>query len=271
MPYLNANGQRFHFHIDDYTDPWRSTETILLHHAAAGNLHRWRAWVPTLARHYRVLRFDIRGHGGTPPSREQFSLPELAADIAAVMDGLAIDKVHLVGASAGGIISLRFAYDFPHRLHSLILVAATPRLARTGAGIDTGVWRRTLEESGTKAWLLSDAQKRFGPQADPGLIEWYATEGEKTPAEAVLALQGCLLGEDLTPLLPQIQAPTLILASAHDDITPLEVQQLMARQIPEADLQIFDGVGHNMKVVIPDLLAGQALRFIGQVAGSHPG
>jgi 3-oxoadipate enol-lactonase len=238
----------------------------LLHHAAAGNLRRWQAWVPTLARHYRVLRFDIRGHAGTPPPPGgQFSLPELAADIAGVMDGLEIDKAHLVGASAGGIISLRFAQDFPDRLHSLTLVAATPRLARTGAGIDTAVWRRTLEESGTRAWLLADAQKRFGPQADPRLIEWYAAEGDKTPAEVVLALQGCLLREDLTPLLPQIQAPTLILASTQDDITPLEVQQLMARQIPGAVLQTFEGVGHNMKVEIPELLAGRVLQFIGQV------
>jgi 3-oxoadipate enol-lactonase len=244
----------------------------LLHHAAAGNLHRWRAWVPTLARHYRVLRFDIRGHGRTPPPPGgQFSLPVLAADIAAVMDALEIYKAHLVGASAGGIISLRFAHDFPRRLHSLTLVAATPKLSRTGTGINTGVWRRTLEESGTKAWLLSDAQKRFGPWADPGLVEWYAAEGEKTPADVVLALQGCLLGEDLTPLLPQIRVPTLILAPTQDDITPLDVQQLMARQIPGAALQTFHGVGHNMKVEIPDLLAGEVLRFIGQAAGNRPG
>jgi pimeloyl-ACP methyl ester carboxylesterase len=87
----------------------------------------------------------------------------------------------------------------------------------------------------------------------------------------VLALQGCLLGEDLTPLLPQIRVPTLILASPQDDITPLEVQQLMARQIPGATLQTFDGVGHNMKVEIPDLLAGRVLRFIGQAVDSRPG
>ena len=152
MPYHEVKGARFHYHIDDYTDPWRSPETILLHHSAAGNLHRWRAWIPVLARLYRVLRFDIRGHGGTPPTEDgQFSLRSLAADIAGIMDSLAIDKVHLVGASAGGIVSLRFAHDFPHLLHSLSLVASTPRLAQTGTSIDTGVWRRTLEEQGTKA------------------------------------------------------------------------------------------------------------------------
>ena len=229
-------------------------------------MHRWRAWVPILARHHRVVRFDIRGHGKTPPpTGGRFSLEILAADVAGVMDSLEIDRVHLVGASAGGIISLRYAHDYPDRLHSLSLVAATPSLAQTGASVDTGVWRRTLEELGTKAWLLSDAQKRFGLKADPRLIEWYAAEGDKTPPEVVLALQDCLLNEDLTPLLREIPAPALILASSQDEITPLEIQELMARRMPKAALETFDGVGHNMKVEIPELLAGRVLKFIDQV------
>jgi pimeloyl-ACP methyl ester carboxylesterase len=263
MPILNLNGDGFHYHLDDFSDPWRRAEPVLLHHAAGGNLHRWRGWVPTLARRHPVARFDMRGHAGTPPPAGlRFSLPELAADIARVMDGLDIEKAHLVGASAGGIVSLRFAHDFPDRLHSLTLVASTPRLARMGASMDAGAWRRILEEEGTRAWLLSDTSKRFGPDTDRGVIEWYADEGARTPAPAVLALQGCLLAEDLTALLPDIDVPTLILAASQDDITPLEVQRLMAGRIPRATLEVFDGVGHNMKVEIPDALAARTLEFI---------
>ncbi len=266
MPYLQLNGTRFHYHWDDYTEPWQAKSVVLLHHAAAGNLHRWRAWVPALARHHRVLRFDMRGHAGTPPPPAgAFSLPGLAADIAAVLDRLEIEQVHLVGASAGGIVSLRFAHDFPQRLHSLSLVASTPKLAQMGPSIEAGVWKRILEEEGTKAWLLSDAQKRFGPNTEPGLVEWYADEGGKTQAEVVLALQACLLQEDLTPLLPHIPAPTLILAAAQDEITPPEVQRLMAQRMPKARLRSFEGVGHNMKVEIPDLLAGSVRDFIGEI------
>ena len=266
MPFLQVNGTQIHYHVDDYSDTWLNREVVLLHHSAAGNLHRWRAWVPALARQHRVVRFDMRGHGeSTPPPGGRFFLQNLAADVAQVMDSLDIDKVHLVGASAGGIVSLRFAHEFPDRLNSLSLVAATPNLAQTGSSVDTGVWRRTLEESGTKAWLLSDARKRFGPKADPRLIEWYAAEGDKTPSEVVLALQDCLLNEDLTPLLRQIPVPALILAASQDEITPLEIQQLMARRMPRATLESFDGVGHNMKVEIPDILAGRVLEFIDRV------
>ena len=263
MAILDLNGDRFHYHVDDFSDPWRPAAPALLHHAAGGNLNRWRGWVPTLARHVPVVRFDMRGHAGTPPPADmRFVLTELAADIARVMDGLDIDKVHLVGASAGGIVSLRFAHDFPDRLHSLTLVASTPRLARMGASMDTAAWGRILAEEGTRAWLLADSDKRFGPNASREVIEWYADEGAKTPAPAVMALQACLLAEDLSPLLPDIAVPTLILASAQDDITPMESQQLMAEQMPNATLAVIEGVGHNMKVEIPDTLAGKTLEFI---------
>ena len=111
MPYLTLNGSRFHYHWDDYTEPWRSKSVVLLHHAAGGNLHRWRAWVPTLARHYKVLRFDMRGHAGSDgPPDGHFTLPGLAADITAVLDSLGIDKVHVVGASAGGIVTVSYTH-----------------------------------------------------------------------------------------------------------------------------------------------------------------
>ena len=64
MPYLQRDGSRFHYHLDDYTEPWQAKSVVLLHHAAAGNLHRWRAWVPTLARHHRVIRHLDRHHRG---------------------------------------------------------------------------------------------------------------------------------------------------------------------------------------------------------------
>jgi pimeloyl-ACP methyl ester carboxylesterase len=66
-------------------------------------------------------------------------------------------------------------------------------------------------------------------------------------------------------LLPNISTPTLILASAQDEITPMEAQNLMAQQIPNASLQTFEGVGHNMKVEIPDLLAGSIRDFAGKI------
>lgn len=269
MPTLDLNGDHFHHHVDDYSDPWRHDAPVLLHHAAGGNLHRWRPWVPTLARDRPVVRFDMRGHAGTQKSlADPFELEDLAADIARVLDALDVEQTHLVGASAGGIVSLRFAHDFPDRLLSLTLVASTPKLAQMGANMDAAPWRGILEQQGTRAWLLADTERRFGPDTPDEVVQWYADEGSKTEASEVLALQGCLLAADLTPLLPDIPAPTLILAASHDDITPVEIQHLMVDQMPNARLELFDGVGHNMKVEIPDRLASRTLEFIRSIDGS---
>ena len=272
MPLLELNGESVHYHLDDFSDPWIASEAVLLHHSAGGNLHRWRPWVPALARRHPTLRFDMRGHGGTTSrSASPFVITELAADIARVMDALDIERTHLVGASAGGIVSLQFAHDFPDRLHSLTLVASTPRLARMGADMDASGWGDTLRREGTRAWLLSDTDKRFGPDTPREVIQWYADEGARTDASQVLALQACLLAEDLSPLLPAINVPTLILAAAGDPITPMDAQELMASQMPQATLEIIGGVGHNMKVEIPDALAARTLDFIAGIGDGGAG
>ena len=269
MPILDLNGGEFHYHVDDFSDPWRQDAPVMLHHAAGGNLHRWRPWVPTLARDRAVVRFDMRGHAVTRKSLgEPFELEDLAVDIARVLDALDINRTHLVGASAGGIVSLRFAHDFPDRLLSLTLVASTPKLAQMGANMDAAPWRGILEQQGTRAWLLADTDKRFGSDTPDEVVQWYADEGAKTTAAEVIALQRCLLAADLTPLLSGISTPTLILAASHDDITPVEIQRLMVEQMPNASLELYDGVGHNMKVEIPDVLARRTLEFVRSIEGN---
>ena len=144
-------------------------------------------------------------------------------------------------------------------------MASTPKLAQMGANMDAAPWRGILEQQGTRAWLLADTDKRFGPDTPDEIVQWYADEGSKTAAAEVIALQGCLLAADLTPLLPDITVPTLILGASHDDITPVEIQHLMAKQMPEARLELIDGVGHNMKVEIPDALADRTLQIVNDV------
>ena len=60
-----ADGLQLAYYVDDFTDPWRKPDTVLLLHAAMGNSRRWFQWVPPLSRHYRVVRLDLRGHGNS--------------------------------------------------------------------------------------------------------------------------------------------------------------------------------------------------------------
>ena len=65
--YLNRDGLKLAYYVDDFTKPWVKPQTVFLLHAAMGNAQRWFSWVPELAKHYRVIRMDLRGQFGTQP------------------------------------------------------------------------------------------------------------------------------------------------------------------------------------------------------------
>src|SRR5215469_16468103 len=86
--FLASDGAQLAYYIDDFTDPWKSPPTLLLLHAAMGSARRYYAWLSPLARHYRVVRMDLRGHGGSeiPPVDGPLTLDRLVTDVAELMD-----------------------------------------------------------------------------------------------------------------------------------------------------------------------------------------
>ena len=130
-----SDGLSLAYYIDDFTDPWRRPATLLLLHAAMGSARRYFAWVPHLARDYRVVRLDLRGHGRSqvPPADEPLALDRLVADVAELMDHLGIESAHIVGNSAGGYLGQQMAMTRPERVRSLALFGSTPGLKQSQA------------------------------------------------------------------------------------------------------------------------------------------
>src|SRR5487761_1306467 len=97
--FTTTDGLRLAYMIDDFTDPWKRTPTLLLLHAAMGSARRYFAWVPALARHYRVVRMDLSGHGGSeiPPADRALTLERLVGDVAELLDHLELPSAHVLG------------------------------------------------------------------------------------------------------------------------------------------------------------------------------
>src|SRR5437762_13907593 len=108
MPTLRATPDLvMHYEIDDFTDPWRDRETILMLHGNAESGAAWYGWVPSLARRFRVVRPDMRGFGQSTAMPRDFpwTLDIVIDDFARLMDALGIQRFHLVGAKIGGTIA----------------------------------------------------------------------------------------------------------------------------------------------------------------------
>src|SRR5262249_20359089 len=112
--------------VHDFRDPWIESEpeTILLHHGFARSLKWWQHWVPVLARLYRVIRYDVRGCGGSSvPSRDgDWSAMRLIKDALELLDHLSVDSVHWVGFESGAVLGELFAAEYPERIRSLTLI-----------------------------------------------------------------------------------------------------------------------------------------------------
>src|SRR5437868_1618199 len=118
MPTLSSADLDLHYCVDDFTDPWKKPEPILMLHGNAESSLAWYAWVPHLARHYRVVRADRRGFGASSPMPEGFawSFDLLIEDHLRLMDSLGIQRFHLVGAKWGGTLARVFAARQPKRV-----------------------------------------------------------------------------------------------------------------------------------------------------------
>ena len=125
MPtFATAPDAQLHYLVDDLTDPWTKPETILLLHGNCESSLAWYAWVPRLARRFRVVRPDMRGYGASTPMPRDFrwSLDVIIDDYIRLMDSLGVQRFHLVGAKIGGIIARAFAARQPERVRTLTVV-----------------------------------------------------------------------------------------------------------------------------------------------------
>src|SRR5262245_60239048 len=144
-----------HYELDDYTDPWTMPETILLIHGVADTSKAWFAWVPQLARRFRVLCPDLRGFGQStvPPREYQWSLAALAKDLKNLLEQLQIPSVHVVGQRVGGSVAMQFAHDYPGNVKSLTVIGGPATLARSS--LNPGAWLAQVQQEGVEAWARS--------------------------------------------------------------------------------------------------------------------
>jgi len=227
-----------HFDVDGSGPP------VILGPSLGTDLHLFDAQAEALRDRFRVIRFDLPGHGRSPSPEGAVTVPGLADDVLAIADEIGISQFHYVGVSLGGTIGQQLAIDHGDRLLSLTLIATAAQF------LDPPSWparAATVREQGTAAMVAS----RLGTWYTPRLAQERPDEERRvldmlraTSASGYAACCEAIGTFDVRDRLAGITVPTLVIAGADDPATPLDLLELIASRIPGAKLVVVPRTAH---------------------------
>ncbi len=266
MPYARIDySLDMYYEDDDFTDPWRNSETVVLHHGNAKNARLWYAWVPLLARQYRVVRLDARGFGRStvPPDGYRWSLSRFAADVRGLLDCLKLERVHLIGETVGGTIALQFASEYPERL--LSVTACTSPYKFAGVPSYRESYNKVRDE-GVEAWVRGTSERRLETgDSDAAHQDWYINQMAQTPARVVMETLDYLSRQDLTDTLRRIRTPALVLASEQNARDNPDRTTGMAGLLPNGRLRVIPGTTGYVQHSAPERCVQAWREFVGSL------
>jgi 3-oxoadipate enol-lactonase len=257
-----------HYEVDDFTDPWRKPETILLLHGNSESGLAWWAWVPHLARQYRVVRPDMRGFGQSTamPRDYPWMLDRLVEDFTLLMDHLGSDRFHLVGAKIGGTVARAFAARRPERVQTLTVVGTPPPL-RPGAAEHAPEVIRELETNGVEHWARQNMKNRLGSAFPAEGFDFWCKFMGRTAVSTQLGFMGTIACADIRPDIPKIACPTLVVTTEESGLATVADTSAWQQQIAGSELVVLPGNSYHVAATHADQSARATLEFIARRGG----
>lgn len=262
--FTSSDGVRLAYAIDDFTDPWKPAETVLLLHALMSNLDRFYAWVPVLARHFRVVRVDARGHGGSeaPGPDSPVTIERLTQDVVELLDRLGVERAHVSGSSAGGYPAQWLAITRPARVAKLALFSTTPGFSYHTPGARVETWLPTIRAKGVDGLLGDTVAARVDPsKVDAGFIRWMLDQARGMDREFTCRFVDAMARLDIAGRLHEITAPTLVVVPGGDVVCRKDGYDAL-RRIPNHRWVVYEGLAHNITNGAPERCANDLKQFL---------
>ncbi len=230
----------------------------------------WDRQIPELTRQWRVIRFDLPGHGGSPAHAAP-SVAELADRLIATLDGLGVDRFGYAGCNIGGAIGTQLALTRPHRVTSLALVSSSPRYGTADAWRQRGVVIRTngldpIARTAPENWFT---QGFAGAQ--PAIVEWAVQMVRTTDPGCYIAACEALASYDVRSSLGRVGVPTLVVVGSEDQVTPTTDARTLVAGIPDASLALVPGTSHLAPVEQPAAVTELLIRHFTNAWHDKPG
>ncbi len=251
MPTVNASDINIYYEIHGDGEP------LLMIQGYGRYSGHWTTLIPPFSKEYRVIIFDNRGTGRTDKPETPYTIKMMAADARGLLDAIGIDKANVLGASMGGMIAQEFALNYPDRVISLILGCTScggPKSAPPTAEAQAFVFNpdnaKLSPEERTRQtipWLWT---KEFIDK-HPEAVEAYVEITLKYPTPLICSANQALAirAHDTYERLPQIKAPTLVIAGDADRLLNPDNSKILAARIPGAELVMVRHAGHGFTEV----------------------
>ena len=257
MPAIDAEGCRIHAEVEGPPD----APVLMLSNSLGTDLHMWDQQVAPFTRHFRLVRYDRRGHGKSGVPKGPYSMERLGRDALAVLDGLGIERVNWCGISMGGMVGQWLGANAASRIDKLILSNTTCYYADKNLWTDRIKFARThgiaaIAEPTMQRWFTKEFREH-----NPAAIALIRKMFVATDIEGYVGCCEAIRDMDHRALLPKITAPTLVIAGRFDPRTPLEMNEFIADHIPGARLAVLESA-HLSNVEQPQAYADAVLEFL---------
>lgn len=259
MPFVDAPQVRIHYEL---SGP-ENAPVVLFANSLGADLSMWEPQLPALSGRFRVLRFDMRGHGASSVPPGPYRLEELALDAVALLDALGIARVHFCGLSLGGAVGQWLGIHRPERLLSLTLCATA---CSFGPRANWEERIAAVERGGVEA--IADAVlARWFTQAfferHPGEVARFRAMLCATSAQGYAAAAAAVRDTDLCAAVHRIAVPTLLIAGKADPATPPARLEELRAQIPRAELVVLEAA-HILNVEAAEAFNRALMAFLAE-------
>jgi 3-oxoadipate enol-lactonase len=257
MPFADLPSARIHYTLSGPP----SAPVLILSNSLGTDFSLWDLQTPEFEKGFRLLRYDMRGHGKSSAPPPPYAVPGLAADVLSLAASLSIDRFHFCGLSIGGMIGMTLALEAPTRLHKLVLCNTAARIGTLES------WNARIEVVRTQGmkevakliparWFTARFQAA-NPEAVAktlGIVEALDPEGY---------VGGCCAVRDFDArhAVSAIRVPTLVISGTHDPAAPPSDGHFLADNIPRAGYVELDA-SHLSNIEAPSRFTGEVLAFL---------
>lgn len=247
---------------------------VVLIHGLGLNRQIWQWHEPALAARYRVLSYDLFGHGESAPPPTTASLSVFSDQLRDLLDELGIARCAVVGFSLGGMINRRFALDHPSRVSALVILNSphergpeAQRLVEERAAQVVGGGSDATIEAALERWFTPEF-RTARPEVMTLIRQWRAGNDAASYPQSCMVLAAGVT--ELIRPVPPITAPTLVMTGEKDSGSTPAMSHAIAAEIPGAETVIVPRLQHMGLVEEPELFTEALLRFLDRATGSSP-